>query len=138
MKTVDLISPIDGSVYLTRNVMTRTQAFETAETARQAQQDWASRPLQERIDLVLKANEIIGQSTDQMALEIAHQMGRPVRYGGEYGGFSERLTYMAEVAEEGLAPDIIEDSDAFRRVIKRVPWGVVLVVAPWNYPYFTT
>ena len=137
MKTVDLISPIDGSVYLTRNVMARAQAFEAAETARQAQQDWASRPLQERIDLVLKANEIIGQSTDQMALEIAHQMGRPVRYGGEYGGFSERLTYMAEVAEEGLAPDIIEDSDAFRRLIKRLPWGVVLVVAPWNYPYMT-
>jgi hypothetical protein len=28
---------------------------------------------------------------------------------------SERLTYMAEIAAEGLAPDVIEDSDAFRR-----------------------
>ena len=26
---------------------------------------------------------------------------------------------------------------AFRRLIKRVPHGVVLVVAPWNYPYMT-
>ena len=64
-------------------------------------------------------------------------MGRPVRYGGEYGGFSERLSYMAEIAAEGLAEDVIEDSDTARRVIKRVPWGVVLVVAPWNYPYMT-
>ena len=31
----------------------------------------------------------------------------------------------------------MEDSDQFRRLIKRVPWGTVLVVAPWNYPYMT-
>ena len=56
---------------------------------------------------------------------------------GEFGGFSERLTYMADIAAESLVPDMIEDSDTFQRMIKRVPWGVVLVVAPWNYPYMT-
>ncbi|MDD9921557.1 MAG: aldehyde dehydrogenase family protein, partial [Boseongicola sp.] len=137
MKTVSLISPIDGSEYLSRDVLSRDAAFQAAEKARTAQESWAKRPLRERIDLVLKANEIVGQSTDQMAKELAHQMGRPIRYGGEYGGFNERVRYMAEVAEECLSPDVIEDSDAFLRQIKRVPWGVVLVVAPWNYPYMT-
>jgi acyl-CoA reductase-like NAD-dependent aldehyde dehydrogenase len=64
-------------------------------------------------------------------------MGRPIRYGGEYGGFNERVSYMASIAEDALAPIEIEDSDAFKRQIKRVPHGVVLVVAPWNYPYMT-
>lgn len=137
MKTVDLISPIDGSVYLTREVLSRDAAFETAAKARHAQKNWQSRPLAERIQLVLKANEIVGKSTDRMAVELAHQMGRPVRYGGEYGGFNERVRYMAEVAEECLAADVIENSDAFLRQIKRAPWGTVLVVAPWNYPYMT-
>jgi acyl-CoA reductase-like NAD-dependent aldehyde dehydrogenase len=91
----------------------------------------------ERIALVRKAGEIIGQQTDRMATELAHQMGRPIRYGGEYGGFNERLSYMADVAEESLTPIQIEDSDAFRRVIKRTPWGTALVIAPWNYPYMT-
>ncbi|GGB91623.1 aldehyde dehydrogenase [Marivita lacus] len=136
-KTVDLISPIDGSVYLTREVLSRDAAFDAAKRAKAAQADWAARPVSERIALVRKAGQIIGQQKDRMATELAHQMGRPVRYGGEYGGFDERLSYMAEVAEDALAPMQIEDSDAFRRVIKRVPWGVVLVVAPWNYPYMT-
>src|SRR6056297_1355909 len=136
-KTQDLISPIDGSVYLTRDVLPRDAAFAAAKRARDAQADWAARPVAERIALVRKAGEIIGTQTDRMATELAHQMGRPIRYGGEYGGFNERLTYMADVAEEGLQETIIEDSDAFRRLIKRVPWGVVLVVAPWNYPYMT-
>ncbi len=136
-KTVDLISPIDGSVYLTREVLTRDAAFDAAKRARAAQADWAARPLFERIELVRKAGEIIGQQKDRMATELAHQMGRPIRYGGEYGGFNERLTYMADVAAESLAPMQIEDSDAFRRLIKRTPWGTVLVIAPWNYPYMT-
>ena len=136
-KTVDLISPIDGSVYLTREVLTRDAAFDAAKRAKAAQAGWAARPLSERIALVRKAGEIIGQQKDRMATELAHQMGRPIRYGGEYGGFNERLTYMADVAEESLAPMQIEDSDAFRRLIKRTPWGTVLVIAPWNYPYMT-
>jgi acyl-CoA reductase-like NAD-dependent aldehyde dehydrogenase len=136
-KTVDLISPIDGSVYLTREVLTRDAAFDAARRAKAAQAGWAARPLSERIALVRKAGEIIGQQKDRMATELAHQMGRPIRYGGEYGGFNERLTYMADVAEESLAPMQIEDSDAFRRLIKRTPWGTVLVIAPWNYPYMT-
>lgn len=136
-KTADLISPIDGSVYITRDVLSKDAAFAATARARKAQPAWAARPLSERIALVLKANEIIGQQTTRMAEELAHQMGRPIRYGGEYGGFNERVRYMAGVAEECLTPVQVEDSDAFRRLIKRVPWGVVLVVAPWNYPYMT-
>jgi len=79
----------------------------------------------------------VGKTTDRMAVELAHQMGRPVRYGGEFGGFNERATYMARIAESALAPLVVEDSDAFLRKIEREPFGVVLVVAPWNYPYMT-
>ena len=64
-------------------------------------------------------------------------MGRPVRYGGEMGGVRERTAYMAGIAEAALAPQMIEDSDRFRRVLAREPLGLVLVIAPWNYPFLT-
>jgi acyl-CoA reductase-like NAD-dependent aldehyde dehydrogenase len=60
-----------------------------------------------------------------------------VRYGGEIGGVEERAYHMADIAGEALAPMVIEDSDAFRRMIRREPLGVVMVIAPWNYPYLT-
>ena len=50
---------------------------------------------------------------------------------------NERASYMAEIAETALAPVIVEESNAFQRRIEREPLGVVLVVAPWNYPYMT-
>lgn len=135
--TITCISPIDGSVYATREALSRDAADLAVARAKSAQADWAALPLKARISLVQAGVARIGEMNDEIVPELAWQMGRPVRYGGEFGGFNERASYMAEIAEDALAPIVVEDSDAFRRVIKRVPHGVVLVVAPWNYPYMT-
>lgn len=134
---IQCISPIDGSVYASRDVLTLAQAEATAARAKTAQVEWAARPLEDRVKLVQAGVAAVGAMNDEIVTEIAWQMGRPVRYGGEFGGFNERASYMAEIADTALADIIVEDSDAFRRVIKRVPHGLVLVVAPWNYPYMT-
>ena len=131
------ISPIDGSVYAERATLCAADAQAAVARAQTAQADWAARPLDERITLVQAGVSNVGEMNDEIVPELAHQMGRPVRYGGEFGGFNKRATYMADIAKDALADIVIEDSDAFRRVIKRVPHGVVLVVAPWNYPYMT-
>jgi acyl-CoA reductase-like NAD-dependent aldehyde dehydrogenase len=136
-KMITCISPIDGSVYAQRPAMPLEAAQKAAASARAAQKGWAARPLAERIALVLKAVEVVGAMNDEIVPELAHQMGRPVRYGGEFKGFHERATYMAQIAEAALAPIVLEDSAAFKRYIAREAHGVVLVIAPWNYPYMT-
>ena len=136
-KTIKCISPIDGSVYAERPALSQDAAKAAAARARAAQKGWAARPLADRIALVMKAVEAVGAMNDVIVPELAHQMGRPVRYGGEFKGFNERATYMAEIAEAALAPIVLEDSAAFKRYIAREAHGVVLVIAPWNYPYMT-
>ncbi|WP_438985998.1 aldehyde dehydrogenase family protein [Marivivens donghaensis] len=131
------ISPIDGSVFATRDTLSRDEAFAVAERARAAQAAWAARPLKERIDLVLAGVAAVGAMNDEVVPELAHMMGRPVRYGGEFRGFDERASYMAQIAESSLADMEVGEDATFKRYIKRVPHGVVFVVAPWNYPYMT-
>lgn len=131
------ISPIDGSVYAERPLMDKAAAFAAVKHAEDAQAAWATRPLAARVEIVRDAVARIGEMNDDIVPELAWQMGRPVRYGGEFGGFTERASYMADIADAALAPIMIEDSDSFTRYIKRVPHGVVLVIAPWNYPYMT-
>ena len=137
MTTLTCTSPIDGSTLATREALTFDAAKAAATRARAAQKAWAARPLSERIDLVMAGVAKIGEQTDRMVDELARQMGRPVRYGGEFGGFNERASYMAQIAQDALADMVIEDSATARRVIKREAAGVVLIVAPWNYPYMT-
>ncbi len=131
------VSPIDGSVFAEREVLSRDAGFEVAARARAAQVAWAARSLQERVDLVMAGVAAVGAMNDEIVPELAHMMGRPVRYGGEFGGFNERASHMAEIAESSLADIAVGEDETFRRYIKRVPHGVVFVVAPWNYPYMT-
>ncbi len=137
MTTLTCISPIDGSIFAKRDTLSREAAEAAVSRSRAAQADWAARPLQERIDLVLAGVAAVGAMNDEIVPELARMMGRPVRYGGEFGGFEERATHMAAIAADALAPIEVGEDATFKRLIKRVPHGVVFVVAPWNYPYMT-
>jgi acyl-CoA reductase-like NAD-dependent aldehyde dehydrogenase len=137
MTMLRCISPIDGSVYAERPALSLDKAKAAVARAREAQAKWAARPLAERIALVRAGVAKLGQMSDVVVPELARMMGRPVRYGGEFGGVQERASYMAEIAEQALAPLCIEDSEKFERRIAREPHGVILVIAPWNYPYLT-
>ncbi|MEM9221563.1 MAG: aldehyde dehydrogenase family protein [Pseudomonadota bacterium] len=136
-KTVKCISPIDGSIVAERTLSSHDQAKAVVARLTSAQAGWAARSLRERIDLVVAGVAAVGALNDEIVPELARQMGRPVRYGGEFGGFEERASHMAAIAPEALADMAVTDDGAFKRYIKRIPHGVVLVVAPWNYPYMT-
>ncbi len=136
-KTLTCISPIDGAVVAERPAMAQAEARALADRARAAQAGWAARSVRERADIVLAGVEALAAVNDAVVPELARSMGRPVRGGGEIGGVRERATYMASIAEDALADVPVADDEAFRRYLRRVPWGVVLVVAPWNYPYLT-
>ena len=137
MTSLKCISPIDGSVYAERPLQSATQVSATLAKARQAQRDWARLPVSERVALVLKGIAELEAINSEVVPELAHMMGRPIRYGGEIGGVKERSSYMGSIAETALADTVIEDSDKFLRYLAREPVGVVFVIAPWNYPYLT-
>lgn len=137
MTMIRCVSPVDGSVYAERPALSLDDAKAVVARARKAQKAWAKRPLDERVALVLKGVARLNEMGQEVVTELAWQMGRPVKYGGEFKGFNERSNYMASIAGEALAPFVIEDSAAFKRSIAREPHGVVFVIAPWNYPYMT-
>jgi acyl-CoA reductase-like NAD-dependent aldehyde dehydrogenase len=137
-ETVKLKSPIDGSIYAERPVASDQAVNAAVERARAAQVGWAQTSIAERGKYMLAFLEALVAMNDEIVPEIAWQMGRPVRYGGEFGGVKERTNYMVEIAEQALKPVMASNpKDGFRRYVKREPLGVVMVIAPWNYPYLT-
>jgi len=137
MMMLTCVSPIDGKVFAKREALSISKSQEVIETSRKSQPAWSQRPIEERIDLVLAGVAEMGRMNDDVVPELAKMMGRPVRYGGEFKGFEERAHYMSKIASQSLqAIDAGEDAD-FKRYIRRIPHGVVFVIAPWNYPYMT-
>lgn len=137
MTDITCVSPVNGRVYVTRPAAPIAEVRERLARARTAQKTWARVPLEERIAGVLKGIGRLESVNIDLVTELAWQMGRPVRYGGELGPVRERAAYMASIAPQTLAPTVFEDSARFRRLLAREPLGLVFVIAPWNYPFLT-
>ena len=133
------ISPVDGRIYLERPLADAAAIDQALSRAVAAQLAWGRTPLADRIAILVRAVDAFVARGGEIAPEISWQMGRPVRHApGEVRGFEERARYMLSIAPEALSPVDPGEKPGFARQIKRVPLGVVAVVAPWNFPYLTS
>lgn len=137
MSEVVCISPVDGREVARRQTATPAEIEAALKAARAAQIEWRKVSVAERCKLAEKVLEALLAMNQEVVPELALQMGRPVRYGGEFRPVEERVRYMISIAEEALADIVPAPKDGFRRFIRRDPVGVVLVIAPWNYPFLT-
>jgi acyl-CoA reductase-like NAD-dependent aldehyde dehydrogenase len=140
VKVQRTVSPVDGSVYLERRLATGKQVESAMDKALQAQKTWKQVAVVERAALCRRMADWCVERADELGAELSWQMGRPVTQSpGELKrGFHERALHMCSIAEETLKDLEVGDKPAFRRFIRREPLGVVLVVAPWNYPWLTS
>ena len=135
---VRCISPVDGSLQAERPAASAERIATALADARRAQTAWAETPLEERARLCTAFVDAMLAMKAEIVPELAWQMGRPVRFGGgELRGFEERARYMIAIAGEALSPVLPAPQPGFVRMVKRAPLGVVMVIAPWNYPYLT-
>ncbi|KAK2459605.1 hypothetical protein APHAL10511_008360 [Amanita phalloides] len=135
------ISPHNQQPLVTRIYPSKSDINVVITNAAAAQKVWATVPLSERIAIGYKFMNVIKSMSDEIPQELTLEMGRPQsQNAGEIRGCLERADYMLSIASSCLADVTLKDTDkpGFRRFIKRVALGVVLIITPWNYPYLTT
>jgi acyl-CoA reductase-like NAD-dependent aldehyde dehydrogenase len=135
-----MISPVDGSVYVERKPPDERAIEAALATSVSAQKRWREVPVAERIAICRRMVDWCVARADKLAEELTWQIGRPIAHtpGEIRRGFQERAQYMCGIAEQALADVRIEAKPGFDRFIRREPLGVVLVLAPWNYPWLTS
>jgi acyl-CoA reductase-like NAD-dependent aldehyde dehydrogenase len=134
------ITPIDGSIYAERELASPRQIESALAKAETAQQAWKPAPVAERAAVCRRMLDWLLERADQISEELTWQIGRPIAYSPNEirRGFQERVNYMAGIAERELADIALEPKENFQRFIRREPLGVVLVLAPWNYPWLAS
>ncbi|WP_431025495.1 aldehyde dehydrogenase family protein [Halomonas sp. H5] len=132
------ISPVDGSIYVRRELAEGARVEAALDRAVASQRDWRALSLAERGRYCAAMVDAMVARRDVLAEELTWQMGRPIAVaGGEIGGFEERARTMIALAESALAPIRLPDKPGFTRYISREPLGVSLIIAPWNFPFMT-
>ena len=141
---IQIVSPIDGSLFAERELAGEAKILSTVQSADAAQKQWKQTRIAERAALCHKAIDSMRDNTSELAEEITRMMGRPVAHSpGEIRGLEQRARYMIDIAERSLADIPVTaatesaDTQRFSRYIRHEPLGLVLVLAPWNYPYLT-
>src|SRR3989442_6999224 len=139
-RTQRTVSPVDNSVYVERPLATDAQIESALSRAVAAQRRWRQLPVAERVAIVRRMVDWWLARADVLGEELTRQMSRPITYTPNEirRGFQERALYMAGIAEQALADVPAEKKEGFQRFIRREPLGVVLVLAPWNYPWLTS
>ncbi len=136
MKSLQVISPVDGSKYATRELASWDEVDAALARSREAQAGWAETSLEERARLCRDFADRLDARADALGEQLTWQMGRPIRFAPrEVTTAADRARKMVELARRGLADVPVNGTDGFELFIRKVPLGMVLVVPAWNYPY---
>ncbi len=131
-------NPYTGQTWCEVPALSCAQAMQAVERSAAAQRDWRTTSLDDRLGLCERFLAAFAGRADKVAADITGQMGKPLKQAlGETAGLRQRALAMMELAPDALAPHGLPDKPGFIRRIDRTPVGVVLVVAPWNYPLLT-
>src|SRR5690606_17567883 len=77
--------------------------------------------------------KILAQHEGELAEELTVQMGRPIAFTGkEVATAVKRAEYLLKISDEVLKDIDGEPEKGFKRFIRRVPVGPVLILFAWN------
>lgn len=138
-ESVTVNNPFTGETAATVQLASASEAKALLGRSEAAQQQWKDVPLEQRVETCRKFMDALA-ADEAVPLNISKQMGKPLHYAmGEIKGAAERVHAMADLAPSVLADEVIpmaEGQSGFRQ-ITREPVGVVLSIAPWNFPLLT-
>jgi len=90
----------------------------------------------ERASMMSKAASILESEKNELAALMTTEMGKTLRSAvDEAVKCAWACRYYAENAEKFLADEVVE-TPAKKSFIRYEPLGVILVVMPWNYPFW--
>lgn len=139
---IQATNPATGVELAEIPVVTTAQLADAMRRAREAQRDWGSRPVAQRVRVLRPVLDLLVQRRDDLAQKISDETGKP-RFEAlttEVMSCLELTDYYLRNAEELLAPKKLQHRllKTTQSTIVREPWGVVGLITPWNYPFFMT
>jgi succinate-semialdehyde dehydrogenase/glutarate-semialdehyde dehydrogenase len=130
------INPATGETIKKFDALTDAQVDQKIQRATEAFPKFRKLSFTDRGKMMLRAAEILESEKDSLAHLMTLEMGKTLRSAvDEAVKCAWVCRYYAENAERFLADELVE-TPASRSFIRYQPMGVVLVIMPWNYPFW--
>ena len=135
-----IFSPTDGSLVGEVPAMSQEEADEFLKCSAAAQKSWAAVPVSERAAVLHKAAEILVREKDAIADVLMREIAKNKKSSlSEVTRTADLIHFTAEegkrVTGESLSSGAFPGFHETKlSIVNRVPLGVVLAIAPFNYP----
>lgn len=133
VETITTISPVTNKPVVTRNGISSSDLELLPKVATEAFLSFRKTSLADRQAIVKKALKLLNDKQDELAKELTEQMGRPIAYTAkEVTTAVKRGEYLLKISEDTLKDTEGEAEKGFKRFIRKVPVGPVLILFAWN------
>jgi succinate-semialdehyde dehydrogenase / glutarate-semialdehyde dehydrogenase len=139
MSTYAVVNPATGETVKEYPEISDDQLRAAIERADQASRTYpATTSVAERGALVRRVAELHSERREELAEIIVREMGKPIEQALMEVDFAAMIYgFYADNAEDLMADEPIELSEGEgTAVIRRSPFGVLLGIMPWNFPYY--
>jgi malonate-semialdehyde dehydrogenase (acetylating)/methylmalonate-semialdehyde dehydrogenase len=133
-KTLDIISPIDGTHLSTVPLSSSTDLNDAVAAAKTAFPKWSKTPIKERVQIFFKYKYLLEKNLNELAELITEENGKTI---GEAIAEIEKCIELTEFAcslPQLVTGELLEVSKGIECRTERIPLGVVASIAPFNFP----
>lgn len=135
------VDPANGRAFAETSLLDAAQAGEALDAAQAAFAPWRALSFAERAKHLLRLRRALVERSDALAELIAREQGKPVAEAHLVELFPslETLKHLAHHAQDVLREEEV-DGEVLLLAHKQCrlvyePYGVVLLITPWNYPF---
>ncbi|MBB3206734.1 lactaldehyde dehydrogenase/glycolaldehyde dehydrogenase [Rhodopirellula rubra] len=134
-ETINVESPTNEEVIYTVPKGNTEDAILALETAQAAQKAWAATPAVKRGEILAKFADLIRENREELATILVREMGKTYSLAlGEVDVSADFINFPAQAARR-LEGDILpSDLPNEHIMIHKVPYGVTVGIAAWNFP----
>jgi succinate-semialdehyde dehydrogenase / glutarate-semialdehyde dehydrogenase len=139
MSSYAVVNPATGETVKEYPEISDADLRAAIDRADEASRSWAgSTTAADRGALVRRVGELHSERRQELAEIIVREMGKPIEQAlMEVDFAAEIYGFYADNAERLMADEPIELSEGEgTAVIRRSPFGVLLGIMPWNFPYY--
>lgn len=113
----------------------RSDAIRALQAAEQAQAEWAATPAVERGRILSRFAELILEHKERLAEILVREMGKTRSLAmGEVEVSADFINFPAQAARRIEGDILPSDSPGEHIMIHKVPYGVTVGIAAWNFP----
>jgi len=142
-ETIISTNPATGEKLAELACATPEEVHEAVRRARLAQPAWQARPVKERIAVLKRFQRKLCDSRDEIAQLICREAGKPTveALNTEVMVVLESAAFCIRTAHRFLRDEPLPHASIAMKTkrgkLVRQPYGVIGIIAPWNYPFST-